>query len=81
MRIVDLEMEVKDVDDLDENWLANVSCQHACVQRLALPGSVICSQNIIVHSVTNERTNVNTAGRVAPLERCKKSWSLQTATR
>ena len=34
----------KNIEDFDENWQAKVPCQHACVQKLTLLGSAICSQ-------------------------------------
>ena len=44
-------MKVKDVDDLDDNLQTNVPCQDACVQKLALLGSAVCSQCIIVQHI------------------------------
>ena len=43
IRIFALEMKVKDVVDVHENWQAKVSCQHACMQKLSLLGQAVIS--------------------------------------
>ena len=52
-----LKIEVKDFEDLDENWLANVPCLNACVPNSALLGRAVCTRYILVHFLKNERTN------------------------
>ena len=42
--INDLEMKVKDVDDMGENWQTNLFCQRTGVQKLTLLGSNGCSR-------------------------------------
>ena len=51
-------MKVKDVDDMDENWPANVSSPHACMQDLALLVPAVCLMYIIVHFMADERIYV-----------------------
>ena len=47
-----LKLKVKDVEDLDENWKANLPYLHACLQKLVLLGPAICLKYIIIHFVT-----------------------------
>ena len=68
-------MKVKIVDNLDENWPANVPCQYSCLQKLASLGSAVCLQHIIVHFVTGLTNVIHTARWdytvLPPLKPCK----------
>ena len=58
--LLTLKMKIKDVEDLDENWRMYLKNVNMYVQQLALLGSAICSQYIIVNFVKDVRTRVRT---------------------
>ena len=53
-----LKMKIKDVDNMDDNWLATLLCQQICMLKLDLLSSAVCSQYILW---TYIRMDVHTA--------------------
>ena len=65
IRLFDLEMKVKDFDDLDENWQVKVRYQR--MQKNGASRSTVRSQYIIEHFRTDRCTNVRTNERTYDL--------------
>ena len=70
-----LEINVKNIEDFDENWQSeSLMSTYVCMQLLAPLGSAVCSQYILVHFVANERTHARTSTRVAKITPIKVTW-------
>ena len=66
IRIFDFKKKVKDVDDFDDfDRHMIVTCELAYVWKMTLLGQAVCSQYIIVHFMTDGRTDKRTDGRIA----------------
>ena len=61
-----LKIEVKNIENLDDNWQTNLNCQLECGPNVALLGSAVCSR---WHFVANLRTDVLTHGRTNKVSR------------